>query len=244
MKKSKLPVIIEDTFQNNKVHLIRGELVVLDKDLAQFFGIETKVLNRSLKRNQDRFPQEMIFQLTKEEALRCQNGTLENGKNIKYLPHVFTEQGVWGMSFLLNSPRAKEKSVELLRIFKSLRDSMLQMKNLPDNTQKILASSTVNIFSGNVQNLIIMGSHGTVNQNFGSEQELISYFEKIKPALDENLIAEKLEALIQELKKGKSGSIKETLDTTDKALSVINNITPALTAIKAGIVLAKAYFGF
>lgn len=83
--------------------------VMLDKDLAELYGVETKALNRAVKRNIERFPERFMFQLTKEEALRCRFGTLndmppERGKHLKYLPYAFTEQGVSMLSAVLRSP--------------------------------------------------------------------------------------------------------------------------------------------
>lgn len=79
------------------IYLIRGEKVMLDRDLALLYGVETKLLNRAVKRNPQRFPPDFMFQLTPEEAeiLRCQIGTSNAGRGgRRYLPHVFTEQGV------------------------------------------------------------------------------------------------------------------------------------------------------
>ncbi len=80
----------------NKIYFIRGKKVMLDKDLAELYCIETKHLKRQVKRNIERFPDDFMFILTKNEydALRCQFGTLKKGSHSKYLPLVFTEQGV------------------------------------------------------------------------------------------------------------------------------------------------------
>ena len=80
----------------SKIHEIRGQRVMLDRDLAEMYGVETKVLNQAVKRNIDRFPEDFMFQLTKEECLRSQIVTLktEQGKHLKYMPHVFTAMGV------------------------------------------------------------------------------------------------------------------------------------------------------
>ncbi len=92
------------------IYLIRGDKVMLDKDLAELYEVETKAINRAVKRNQERFPEDFSFQLTAEEneSLRCQFGTLNKsrGKHSKYLPFVFTEQGVAMLSSVLKSKRA------------------------------------------------------------------------------------------------------------------------------------------
>ena len=89
----------EEVNIKNMIYEIRGKQVMLDSDLAKQYGVETKYLNRQVRRNIDRFPEDFCFQLTKEEyydILRCQNVTLElkQGKYSKYLPYVFTETGV------------------------------------------------------------------------------------------------------------------------------------------------------
>jgi hypothetical protein len=95
MTKSK-EVGIPDEIVVNKIFLIRGHKVMLDMDPAELYGVETKQLKRSVRRNIDRFPDDFMFELTKEEnsSLRSQTGTLKRGEHVKYLPMAFTEQGV------------------------------------------------------------------------------------------------------------------------------------------------------
>jgi hypothetical protein len=106
------------------IHLVRGEKVLLDSDLAALYGVETKTLNRAVKRNLSRFPPDFMFQLTVEERvnLRCQIGTSssEYGGR-RYLPYVFTEQGVAMLSSVLRSERAVHVNVAIMRAFVSLR---------------------------------------------------------------------------------------------------------------------------
>ncbi len=93
-----------------KILLIRGEKVMLDSDLAELYEVPVKVLNQAVKRNSGRFPEDFMFQLTKkeDESLRSQFVTLKKGRgeHRKYLPYVFTEQGVAMLSSVLNSERA------------------------------------------------------------------------------------------------------------------------------------------
>ena len=86
-----IPIRIESL-----IHIIREQQVMLDSDLAKLYGVETKVLNQAVKRNIQRFPEDFMFQLTKEECLRSQIVTLNEsrGQHLKYMPHVFTENGV------------------------------------------------------------------------------------------------------------------------------------------------------
>jgi hypothetical protein len=109
------------------IYLIRGEKVMLDHDLALLYGVETKVLNRAVKRNLQRFPLDFMFQLTPEEAdvLRCQIGTSKKGRGgRRYLPYVFTEQGVAMLSTVLNSERAILVNIEIMRAFVKLRQML------------------------------------------------------------------------------------------------------------------------
>jgi hypothetical protein len=106
------------------IYLIRGEKVMLDRDLALLYGVETKILNRAVKRNLKRFPLDFMFQLAEDEAdaLRCQIGTSNKGRGgRRYLPYVFTEQGVAMLSTVLNSERAISVNIEIMRAFVNLR---------------------------------------------------------------------------------------------------------------------------
>jgi len=107
------------------IRVLRGEKVMLDEDIAALYGVETKILTRSMKRNLDRFPLDFMFQLTEEEAeiLRCQIGTSRWGGR-RYLPYAFTEQGVAMLSSILRSERAVQVNIEIMRAFVRLRQMM------------------------------------------------------------------------------------------------------------------------
>ena len=96
-----------------KIVFLRGEKVLLDRDLAELYGVETKQLKRAVRRNIDRFPEDFMFQLTKDEykSLRSQFGTLNRGAHSKYPPMAFTEQGVAMLSGILSSDRAIEVNI-------------------------------------------------------------------------------------------------------------------------------------
>ncbi len=116
--------LIPDERIASKVFVIRGIKVMLDRDLADLYGVKTKVLNQSVSRNSYRFPQDFMFRLTKEEfgSLRSQIVTLEGrGKFSKYPPRAFTEQGVAMLSSVLHSKRAVEVNIQIIRIFVRLR---------------------------------------------------------------------------------------------------------------------------
>jgi len=103
--------------------LIRGEKVMLDTDLAELYGVETKRLNEQVRRNPERFPPDFMFRLTVGEwkSLRSQNATLKPGAHRKYLPYVFTEHGALMLANVLNSERAAQTSVQVVRAFVRLR---------------------------------------------------------------------------------------------------------------------------
>ena len=116
----------------SKILLIRGKKVMLDKDLAELYGVSTKRLNEQVKRNKYRFPEDFMFQLTKEEidSSRSQFATLKQGQNIKYLPYVFTEQGVAMLSSVLNSKKAILVNIQIMRIFTKLKEIIASHKEL------------------------------------------------------------------------------------------------------------------
>ncbi|PIV22822.1 MAG: DNA-binding protein [Deltaproteobacteria bacterium CG_4_8_14_3_um_filter_45_9] len=112
--------------------LIRGQKVMIARDLAYLYGVTTKVLNQAVKRHKDRFPEDFMFQLTMEEAkiwwtevrgsgLRSQIVTLKRGQHIKYRPYAFTEHGILMLSSVLNSERAVQVNIEIMRTFVRLR---------------------------------------------------------------------------------------------------------------------------
>jgi len=114
---------------------IRGQRVMLDRDLAALYDVETKNLNKAVQRNLDRFPADFMFQLTLEEAQahaasRFQFGTLKRGQNIKYLPCVFTQEGVAMLSSVLRSPRAVQVNIAIMRVFVRLREALVLHKEL------------------------------------------------------------------------------------------------------------------
>ena len=134
----------------NKILLIRGQKVILDRDLAKFYGVETRILNQAVKRNIERFPKDFMFQLLpmETEFLISQN-VISNfsrsqivilnkrGKNIKYLPYVFTEQGVAMLSSVLRSKKAIEINILIMRAFVNVRKLIYSYKDLSDKIRKM-----------------------------------------------------------------------------------------------------------
>ena len=109
------------------IKVIRGQQVMLDRDLATLYGVETKRLNEQVKRNIKRFPEDFMFQLTKDECLRSQIATLNEGRgqHLKYMPYVFTENGVAMLSSVLRSDTAIEVNIRIMRAFVSMRHFMV-----------------------------------------------------------------------------------------------------------------------
>ena len=122
---------IPDEVIINKIYFIRGQKVMLDKDLAELYNVTTGNLNKAVKRNEKRFPDDFMFQLTEEEfkGLIFQNGTSSWGGTRK-LPFAFTEQGVAMLSGVLSSDTAIEVNVRIIRIFTKLREMLLTHKDI------------------------------------------------------------------------------------------------------------------
>ena len=125
------------------IFLIRGQKVILDRDLAKLYGVETRVLNQAVRRNRDRFPDDFMFSLTREEIRNLSQIVISSG--IKHAPNVFafTEQGVAMLSSVLNSKRAIEVNILIMRAFVRLREAMASSKELArrlDELEKRIAS--------------------------------------------------------------------------------------------------------
>src|SRR4030043_982549 len=116
-----------------KIYLIRGQKVMLDNDLAELYKVETRTLIQAVKRNTKRFPLDFMFQLNNQEviSLRSQIVISKTGRGgRRYLPYVFTEQGVAMLSSVLNSERAIEVNIQIMRAFLKLREMIASHKDL------------------------------------------------------------------------------------------------------------------
>ena len=124
-----------------KIYTIRGVQVMLDSDLAKLYGVEIRVLNQAVKRNKERFPEDFMFQLTKEEveSLRSQIVILKKGrgKHRKYLPYAFTEQGVAMLSAVLKSKTAVEVSIKIMKAFVAMRKFILKNAEIFSRLEKV-----------------------------------------------------------------------------------------------------------
>lgn len=125
--------LIPQKVVERKIYLIRGLKVMLDSDLAMLYGVRTKNLNKAMKRNIERFPEDFMFQLNHDEvkSLRFRVGTSKEGRGgRRYLPFAFTEQGVAMLSSVLNSKRAIQVNIAIMRAFVRMREILLTHKDL------------------------------------------------------------------------------------------------------------------
>jgi ORF6N domain len=122
----------------SKIYLIRGKKVMLDRDLAELYGVETRVLNQAVRRNEKRFPDDFMFQLTEGEIknLISQNVTSSWG-GVRKPPLAFTEQGVAMLSSVLNSETAIEVNIQIIRIFTRMRQLLLTHKDILIKLEKL-----------------------------------------------------------------------------------------------------------
>ena len=149
--------LIPQEIIENKIYLIRGHKVMLSMDLAKLYGVEVKVLVQAVKRNTDRFPEDFMFQLTWKEAQSSRsqivtlNDTVKRGRNIKYLPYAFTEQGVAMLSSVLNSKRAIQVNIVIMRTFVRLKAILYTHKDLANKLKEL--ESRIEKHDGDIQSI-------------------------------------------------------------------------------------------
>ncbi len=155
----------------SKIYLLRGQKVMLDSDLAEMYGVETRVLNQSVNRNADRFPEDFMFRLTEQEwtNLKSQNVTSSWGGRRK-LPNVFTEHGVLMLSSVLNSEQAIAVNIRIMRVFTKLRESLLTNQDILLELEQL------------DKNLINMGHDVKIHDG-----EIETIFELIKEIMEEKI---------------------------------------------------------
>jgi len=134
-------ITIPDETITSKIYLIREQKVMVDSDLAELYGVETKYLKRQVKRNTDRFPEDFMFELTKEEFANWRSqfvtSNSSNKMGLRYAPYVFTEQGVAMLSSVLNSSRAIAVNIRIIRVFTKIRKMLFNNKDLLLRMEKI-----------------------------------------------------------------------------------------------------------
>jgi hypothetical protein len=137
----RLPVPVETI--TRRIYLIRGHKVMLDADLAELYQVETRALIQAVKRNNTRFPEDFMFQLTKEEdeSLRSQIVISNEGRGgRRYMPYAFTEHGVAMLSSVLRSERAVQMNIIIVRAFVRMRELLATHKDLAENIERLEAS--------------------------------------------------------------------------------------------------------
>ena len=132
----------KEEFIADKIYKIRGLKVLLDAGLAALYGVETKILKRQVRRNIERFPEDFMFELTKEEFenLRCQFGTSSWG-GTRYMPMAFTEQGVAMLSSVLGSPTAVQVNIQIMRVFVKMRNLITRYEELLEKVEALEATA-------------------------------------------------------------------------------------------------------
>ncbi len=140
MSKSESIIHIPDELIINKIYAIRGIKVMLDRDLAELYGVETKVLKQAVRRNINRFPNDFMFEMTKEEFTRWRSQFVTSKKErqgLRYAPFCFTEQGATMLACILNSERAVTVNIRIIRIFTRMREVLLTHKDILLQLEKI-----------------------------------------------------------------------------------------------------------
>ncbi len=173
----------------NRVYVIRGQQVMLDYDLAEIYGYEVKNLNRQVKRNIERFPEDFMFQFTKEEYenLRCQNVTAIKSKMSRCLPYAFTEQGIYMLATVLRGELAEQQSIFIMRAFREMRHYIKQNQQFVTQSEMRLVTAKVaelSIKSDSTEDWktksekrfeTIQKSIDTINQNFISDKDFKNF---------------------------------------------------------------------
>lgn len=174
MSKKELQVLVAEQKILNKIYFVRGEKVMLDRDLATMYGVETKVFNQSVKRNIERFPKDFMFTLSEKEweNLKSQIVTSSWG-GVRYRPNVFTEQGVAMLSSILNSKTAIEVNIRIIRVFTRLREYALTHKEILAQLAKLEKEVKGN--SKDIENIFMVLKELIAKQSSPSPRERIGF---------------------------------------------------------------------
>lgn len=138
--KTKKQVSIPEAVVENKIYEVRGHKVMIDRDLAQLYGLETRVLKQTVKRNLKRFPKDFMFTMTQKEFAVWRSQFViskEDRQGLRHAPFCFTEPGVTMLACILNSPRAIAMNIRIVRVFTRLRKALLDTSALQLEIQKI-----------------------------------------------------------------------------------------------------------
>ena len=174
----------------NRVYMIRGMQVMLDSDLAEIYGYDLKAMNQQVKRNINRFPEDFMFQIDKDEipdSLKSQFATLninenKRGMHIKKLPYAFTEQGIYMLATVLRGELATQQSIFIMRAFKEMRHYIKQ-------NEQFVTQSEMNMVSARVSQIAVEVA-GVIDHNKKTDKS-IADIEKSIELLNENFISDK-----------------------------------------------------
>ena len=184
--KENAELVTADNIQN-KVYTIRGQQVMLDADLAEIYGYEVKRLNEQVKRNINRFPEDFMFRFNEDELeliSRSQFATLKlkQGKNIKYNPYAFTEQGIYMLATVLRGELAEKQSIFIMRTFREMRHYIKQ-------NQQFVTQAEMGLVTAKVSDISVKMA-GLTDWKNQAEQN-IENIQKSIDVLNENFISEK-----------------------------------------------------
>ncbi len=184
-------VVEVTTIENlqNKVYIIRGQQVMLDFDLADIYGYEVKRLNEQVKNNSSRFPEDFMFQLTKDELdnLRSKNSTANINKKSRVLPRAFTEQGIYMLATVLRGELAEQQSIFIMRAFREMRHYIRQNQQFVTESEMKLVTAKVSQISVQIASLNdkqkktekdiqnIQKNIDTINENFISDKDFKNF---------------------------------------------------------------------
>jgi len=134
MKKSNQSVQIKNEIIMNKIYIVRGQKIMIDRDLAELYNVETKRLKEAVRRNINRFPEDFMFEMTEDELRNWRSqfasSNFSDKMGLRYAPFCFTEQGVTMLSCILNSDRAISVNIQIIRIFISMREMLMTNKDI------------------------------------------------------------------------------------------------------------------
>ena len=170
----------------NRIYEVRGQRVMLDRDLAELYEVEVKYLKRQVNRNIERFPSDFMFAISHEEynSLRCQNGTLKSGRgqHAKYMPYAFTEEGVAMLSGILRSPMAIQVNINIMRAFVAIRHAVSALQDVNLKVEQI--SHKVDQLNNYVEE--ILHDQNDINRmQDETNSEIALQIEAINDALDQ-----------------------------------------------------------
>jgi len=172
----------------SQILIIRGQRVLLDRDVAELYGVETRIVNQAVKRNAERFIAGYILELTPEECSRSQIVTLngKRGSNLKYLPHAFTERGLYMLATVLKSAQAVEATHAIIETFAKVRNLKRDLVQLHTETDKKKKSSLMKRFGESLTDIVMPDADTTETES----------------SLEINFFIGKLKHTVRKIKKG------------------------------------------